>query len=98
MRKSDKGCPLTEVHWFFASYSNDPGMSKSIILSSRSTHVRRHRHRIVDLGKILFQRLHRLEQGDKAALAHGLDHQTVAAPVHIRFIARPPYLPRHTTP
>src|SRR6266851_943317 len=38
--------------------------------------------------KILFQRLHRLEQGDKAALAHGLDHQTVAVTVHNRFIAR----------
>ena len=25
-------------------------------------------HRIADLGKILFQRLHRLEQGDKPAL------------------------------
>jgi hypothetical protein len=42
----------------------------------------------VDRGKILFQRLHRLEQGGKAALAHGLDHLTVAVTVHDRLIAR----------
>jgi len=34
------------------------------------------RHRIVDLGKILLQRLYRLEQGDQSALAHRLDHRS----------------------
>src|ERR1700726_5225190 len=51
-------------------------------------HVLRRRHGIADFRKILFQRLHRLEQGDQSALAHGLDHQTIAVTVHDRCIAR----------
>jgi hypothetical protein len=43
---------------------------------------------IVDFRKALFQRLHRLEQGDQPALVHGLDYQTVAIAVDDRFIAR----------
>jgi hypothetical protein len=52
----------------------------------RVKHVRR--HRIVDFGKVLRQRFHRLEQGDQSAFAHRLDHQTIAVTVHDRFIAR----------
>ena len=45
------------------------------------------RRRIVDLRKALLQRLHRLEQGDKSTLAHGLDHEATAVTAHDRFVA-----------
>jgi hypothetical protein len=45
-------------------------------------------HRILDLGKILPQRVHRLEQSDQPASAHRLDYQTVAGTVNDRFVAR----------
>ena len=54
------------------------------------------RYGIINARKFLVQRLHRFEQGDEPALAHGLDHETLTVPVHDRFIARQFELHRNT--